>query len=215
MPPSPPPFSGREVASDLGAIFTPRTRPASAPRAAEEEVRPTRRGIGVASMGAITAAAFAGLAAGVLLPDLWRGKAPPPVAAAPPVSTAPAPAMKTPGLVAARAVEPVAAPVIVQAVATPEVQVVRPQAVKRTTPTPRVESSAPRCCSHADVMAADRRLRRGYARAVDAGAPRAALVQIRREWASLRRHAPENPGLVIDGYESLRQDLAQLSGGGS
>lgn len=83
----------------------------------------------------------------------------------------------------------------------------------------RVEPRASGCpgrsdgqsCSHADVMAADRGLRRAYARASKAGVPRATLVATRERWDDLRREAPDRPERLVSGYLALSGDLARAT----
>ena len=64
-------------------------------------------------------------------------------------------------------------------------------------------------CFHAQVMAADRRLRRAYARAGDAGVSRPAMVSYRNRWAALRRQAIRDPGRVIAGYGAMATELSR------
>ena len=64
-------------------------------------------------------------------------------------------------------------------------------------------------CFHAQVMAADRRLRQAYARAGDAGVSRPAMVSYRNRWAVLRRQAIRDPGRVIAGYGAMAAELSR------
>jgi hypothetical protein len=66
-------------------------------------------------------------------------------------------------------------------------------------------------CGHEDVMEADARLRRAYAAAVDAGAPRSVITGYRKEWANLRHRAPDHPRLVVWRYSAMASDLERYS----
>jgi hypothetical protein len=66
-------------------------------------------------------------------------------------------------------------------------------------------------CSHTDLMAADRRLRAAYSRAVDAGVPRPVLVAYRNRWANLRHDAVYQPGRVAMGYGAMAGDLNRMA----
>jgi len=67
-------------------------------------------------------------------------------------------------------------------------------------------------CGHEDVMEADARLRRAYAAAVDAGAPRSVIAGYRKEWANLRHRAPDHPRLVVWRYSAMASDLERYAG---
>jgi hypothetical protein len=69
---------------------------------------------------------------------------------------------------------------------------------------------APRC-SHTDLMAADRRLRAAYSRAVRAGVPRRVLVAYRNRWADLRHDAVWRPSRVASGYGAMAGDLNRMA----
>lgn len=60
-------------------------------------------------------------------------------------------------------------------------------------------------------MAADRRLRRAYASAVRAGAPRSVLIDYRDDWQRLRRRAPREPRLVAARYDQMASELQHLA----
>lgn len=64
-------------------------------------------------------------------------------------------------------------------------------------------------CFHAQVMSADRRLRRAYARAGDAGVSRPVMIAYRNRWAGLRRQAIHNPGRVVAGYGAMATELGR------
>jgi len=174
---------------------------ASAPMADRGVHRPERR---AAKLGAMIAVAFVGVAAGAMIPR-WHAK---PAPASPP-SVAPvlaAPAFSPPGLAPARVVTPAAA-------VEPKVEPARSPKARpdRRAPSRRASAATP-CgadgrCGHADVMAADRRLRRAYAAAVRAGVSNAVLDDYRDRWSSLRRRAPEEPRRVTVGYRRLATEL--------
>jgi hypothetical protein len=60
-------------------------------------------------------------------------------------------------------------------------------------------------------MAADRRLRQAYAQATRAGVSRAALVNYRNRWASLRFGARRDPMRTIGAYGDMAQDLNRMA----
>ncbi|WP_310538678.1 hypothetical protein [Phenylobacterium sp.] len=62
-------------------------------------------------------------------------------------------------------------------------------------------------CFHAQVMSADRRLRRAYARAADARVARPIMVSYRNRWAGLRRQAIRDPARVVAGYSAMAAEL--------
>jgi hypothetical protein len=67
------------------------------------------------------------------------------------------------------------------------------------------------CCSHAQVEAADRRLRDAYALAVRSGVPRGEIVLARDRWSAARHRAAHDPlGLVAD-YRDIADDLNRAS----
>lgn len=65
--------------------------------------------------------------------------------------------------------------------------------------------------THEDLMAADRQLRRAYARAVSAGVPRPILVNYRNRWEDLRQEASWRPARVAIGYAAMASDLTRMS----
>lgn len=65
--------------------------------------------------------------------------------------------------------------------------------------------------THGDLMSADRRLRRAYARAVYAGVPRHVLADYRDRWDDLRHDASWRPERVADGYAAMAGDLTRMS----
>ena len=62
-----------------------------------------------------------------------------------------------------------------------------------------------------DLIAADRQLRRAYARAVSAGVPRPILVDYRNRWADLRHEAAWRPDRVAVGYRAMAGDLTRMA----
>src|SRR5450432_1276698 len=182
----------------LGATGLPSSR--AARLAPNRKVRSFASGgrratrIPVATFGAIAAAALLGLSAGAVI--LHRPAATPtPLAfAAPP----PAAAAGTPPLVVTLA----GAGGSTTDLSAPKIRRIgdrRPAALHAARPT------------HADLLLADRRLRRAYARAIDAGVPRPVLVSYRDRWADLRHDASWRPDRVAAGYGAMAGDLTRLS----
>jgi hypothetical protein len=185
----------RSVSRDMDAIFAAAPPPAAAPPArprvrtlARPQSPPSRSRI--AGIGAVIAAALAGVVLGSILlkPHV-----------APRTPSAPALALAVPGATALpalpRSVE--AAPAARPAAAKPQpVQASRPVTVRRA------------AASRGEVMAADRRLRAAYHRAARAHVPRATLVSIRNRWAAMRSRSPAR---VVAGYASLTRELEQAT----
>lgn len=105
---------------------------------------------------------------------------------------------------------------------TPPAQVISASAPSATAPAKARETTAKgssrcrelsgqrrRACFHAQVMSADRRLRRAYARAGDAGVSRPVMIAYRNRWAGLRRQAIHNPGRVVAGYGAMATELGR------
>lgn len=65
--------------------------------------------------------------------------------------------------------------------------------------------------SQADLLSADRRLRRAYIQAVSAGVPQPVLVEYRDRWADLRDEATWRPDRVAIGYNAMASDLTRMS----
>ena len=194
------------VADELETLFVEATgrrsmpgEPApSRPKALEGTVgagRTTRPAV-----SALMAAGLVGLAVGVLLVPSRGGHR---VPVAEPVAAIAASAA-APSIYAAPPVLSVAEPVRIDATRMPKL-------VKASTP--RVAPSACRHarCTHAELLEADRRLRTAFSRAVDAGVPRAVLVDYRDRWASLRRDAVYRPNRVASGYGAMAGDLNRLA----
>jgi hypothetical protein len=68
-----------------------------------------------------------------------------------------------------------------------------------------------RHANHSDLMAADRRLRAAYSRAVGAGVSRRVLVNYRDRWEDLREDATWKPDRVAAGYGAMTNDLDRLA----
>jgi uncharacterized protein YecT (DUF1311 family) len=62
-------------------------------------------------------------------------------------------------------------------------------------------------CLYRDVLAADRRLRRAYDRAVRAGVSSDWLAGVNRRWVRARDRAQDDPDGAIDRYERLAEAL--------
>ncbi|RAK55743.1 hypothetical protein [Phenylobacterium soli] len=214
----------RGVSADLEAIFGQPEREDATSQANSAPTGPTRgplsglmgrrapavethRGLSLASVGALAAAALAGVAAGSLIVK------PKPHAAAP--SAAPAlprpdalpiemaPPVQTPQAADASLAAP-SPPIPAMALAPPPAASPRRAAVKRT----RAKGT---CCSYAEVKAADRRLRQAYAEAIRAGAPRTTIVSARERWETTRRRAAHDPARLVAGYRSIAADLQRAS----
>jgi hypothetical protein len=197
------PLQDPAVSEDLEAIFG-RSAPAlsrpARPRAAGvaraphgEETHPPRR-LSAASLGALAAAALAGIAAGSLL---VKSPAPTPAKA----SSHPA---ALPVEMAAPIETPQASDAALAAAAAPPMETRAPPLVRARTVRHKA-AAAPH--SYAQVVAADRRLRAAYGAAIRAGAPRAVLISDRDRWASLRRRAAHDPVRLVAGYNALARDL--------
>lgn len=187
------------VAHDLDHIFR------AAPPAAAVPAAPKARILGgrslprkaarasLASLGALIAAGLVGLSIGAVI---TRPPGPP----TPPTTQAPAPApVQTAPVIVAQAPVPAPEP-----------------APAKAEPAPPAKAAPPRRArsggrSYADMLAADRRLRRAYERAIRAGVPRATLASYRSRWASLRRRSSDEPARLIAGYASLASDLNRLA----
>jgi len=200
------------VSAELEAIFVgatglPSSRAARLPPSRKLRSltpgQPRRSRIPIAGLGAAAAAAIVVLCAGAAL---VRIPAPPPLAPRPPLpvvinDAAPAaePAPAEPPLVtladANGSPSDLAAPKL------------HPMAVARA---PKAVAAARRP-THADLMLADRRLRRAYEQAIDAGVPRPVLASYRDRWADLRHDASWRPERVQQGYEAMAGDLTRLS----
>ena len=198
----------KAVADELESLFIHATGRPSGPSGpvppsprvqALAHAAPERRTGRAAALGGLVAAGLVGLAFGALMvspPSLRPARAP---AAAP---------------VAASLVAPTATPADVLAVAEPVLVIpqTEPGLVKaRTLPSRAMSACGAARCSHADLMAADRRLRKAYSRAVSAGVPRAVLVNYRNRWASLRHDAVYRPDRVANGYGAMTGDLNRMA----
>lgn len=203
-------WQAKSVAEELETLFVratglpsgPPSPPALSARIRSvTPVAPERRVGRPAAVGALMAAGLVGLAVGVLL-----------VSAQGPDRAAPT----------NRIAATVALPTAVLAVADPiTIPTQEPLTIPAQEPgrldTARV--AKPRgpafCgsaqCSHADLLAADRRLRKAYTRAISAGVPRAVLVNYRNRWASLRHDAVYRPNRVATGYSSMAGDLNRMA----
>jgi len=131
--------------------------------------------------------------------------------AAPPPARPPAAAPATPA--AARALE--AAPAIPAPI---EREVARPQPV-RAPPPPPVDVARPQPFfserqvaraaepGRAEVLAADRNLRRAWAEAAQAGAERGLLLEYRRRWERLNRESSHDTNHLVRSYRQMADEL--------
>jgi len=232
-------FQGRDersraVSDELQQIFgeaAPAAEPAAVRPSAVKGVplgRPRRR-LSPGLAGGLAAVALVGVAAMALADRAPREAAPARTLPVQVAAATPAPAPQP-----ARPVAPAAAqlaslptpapaaqpePAVQKAVARAKPRAERPKVVR--TKSSASSSRGGRCaglggeararCLYPAVIRADRRLRSAYASAVRAGAPRAVLVEYRREWAGLRRAANRDPGRVIAGYQAMASELDRLA----
>jgi hypothetical protein len=196
------------VSSEMEAIFGgPAPRRERAPAAVNVERSPRaaggrmRRKLPAASLGAIGAAALAGIAAGTLI--VRR-----PATPTGPRHSAALPVVLVPPLETPQAVDAALAAPTQPAVTTP-----RPQPVVRLAPRQPTHHFVQAGSSYADARAADRRLRRAYAQAIRAGVPRALLAEDRDRWASVRRRYADQPSRLVASYDSLARDLDRAAAG--
>jgi hypothetical protein len=200
----------RSVASDLEGIFAPEAATRSTTPSAVRRVAGRGDARGPATIGALLVAGLLGVTAGSLLMKAPGFSKPNPVMAAATPQAAPlqgypwSPEPFAP-LVPAM-VQPVSAP------APARVEAPRPAKVARKPAKPRSAPGCRRGCTYAEVMAADRRLRRAYAGAIRAGVSRGALVSYRNRWAQLRPRARYEPQRVVVGYGALASDLDRMAG---
>ncbi|HEY8571086.1 hypothetical protein [Phenylobacterium sp.] len=211
----------RSVSADMGEIFR---EPAAAPADAAPRVQSfttvatsgRARRASVGALGLIVVGVLAGVTIGSVLT-----RAPPPPPAPPPAVIVQAPPA-TPVTPAPQPVEVAAAPA--PAPAAPAVKKATPARVAapvRAAAPARARSGVTGCsslrgdalarCAYPKVLAADRSLRRAYARATSAGVSRTTLASYRSRWASLRRHANDQPARVISGYGALAAELNRLA----
>jgi hypothetical protein len=238
----------RAVAEDLEAIFPNAvllpSRRMRLRRGPDGDLSPDAKGGGerrTAVIGAIVAAAFVGVSAGVLLP---HGRAP----ATPVESAASLPNPAPPALAPLQAAAPSLAPAPyllptpVASPSPPQVASVRKAPMHRATahkasahmaPAHRASThkvSAHKVSAHKvsgrkasratartrsvrtpTIMTADAQLRHAYAAAVRAGVSRQVLVDYRNTWERLRWRAPRQPGLVAARYVEMAASLNRLA----
>ena len=182
----------QSVRADLDAIFAevgplPLTSPA-ANLQAQADVRALRPEAPAKTPIAAYAAAVAALAVGLSIGAV--------VAHAPP-----APPAEPSATVRVAAIAPDPAPIAqpVAAAPAPRPAMIRPAAAVR----PQRVKAGP------DVLAADRKLRRAYDRAVRARVPRRVLVDYRDRWADLRQTDADRPAALVRGYGALAEDLGR------
>ncbi|MDE2487932.1 MAG: hypothetical protein KGO51_11085 [Alphaproteobacteria bacterium] len=193
----------RSVSAELEAIFgtpaPPAERDLKAPKVARSPrpaAAPRTRRFTAAGLGAVGAAALAGIAAGSLLvqPGPHHAKAP----AAP---SRPLPIdIVQPQLIPEAADAALAAPPPApeRVAERPNPAPIQRHAVRAR---PRLRAGA-----YTELRAADHRLRVAYAAAIRAGAPRPVILAERERWASLRRREA-NPVRLAAAYRSLAEHL--------
>lgn len=219
----------RGVAEDLEAIFRPApVAPPLQPGKVQSFVPAEgARERSHAKLGALVAAALAGLALGGVLmgssPHDPKPLTPASVAAAAPAAS------PTPVRVVEVAPTPLvpptpppaptirSAPVVAATTPVRPAKAATPKMVKakaRATAAGRCErlrGAAQARCAYPAVIAADRRLRAAYAKATRAGVSRQRLVSVRTRWASLRRQADDRPTQVIVAYDRMAADLTRAA----
>lgn len=196
----------RQIGAEMDAIFAGVRLAEAGPTRAYTRMAANdlhrRGGPRLASLGAIAAAALVGVAGGALI-----GRSPDPRPRTAQVALAtPAPVLP----IEVRTPEPAPLP---QTTLLPTVDPALVPAATR--PKPAVTRAAHSCaagrCTRAEVMAADRRLRAAYARAIRAGVPRRVLVNYRDRWARLRWTSSDEPHRLVDGYRLLASGLARAA----
>lgn len=195
-------FGGMRAAEAAGAVGRVRAARPLEPRPVLP--RPSAQ---LATLGAFSAAALAGLAAGAILmqpdrPGPTRSEAPLRVVTNEPLSMQPEPYFPL-----STGLENMPAPVAM----TPPPQIQRasaPAPVRAQRPN---AAGCGRRCSYAEVMAADRRLRAAYERAARSGVSRAELVAYRRQWDRMRRREADRPQRLVNGYASMASELSRLA----
>lgn len=202
----------RAVAADLSEIFA--SSQPSAAVSGDSAVRRLAPRAGSrfkpATIGALLAAGLVGVSAGVLLagkgakssetalePAIAAVVAPIPAPVRAPIPQPVAPVIQ------ASAVEP--APTVEKAV---EVKAKAKPKAKPQKAKPQKAEARPVRASRAEVLAADRRLRRAYDRAIRAGVPRPVLVDYRNRWNRLRRTTWDEPAQLVRGYDRLERGLS-------
>jgi hypothetical protein len=194
------------VSAELSAIFPEiGVGPGPAP-AAESKVRAVtgrRRGsIAYASLGAVAAAGILGLTAGSTLLRAHPAKVTAPVVAAAPVAAQPVLPVEV-------AAEPT---VSLHTANLGPIGVAETEPVARPAPAVRrAVATTHRHVTHGDLLAADRRLRAAYSRAIGAGVPRRVLATYRNRWEDLREDASWKPDRVAAGYGAMTADLNRLA----
>lgn len=226
----------KAVADDLSTIF-PATEPAARSRGrgrrggAATPRLPFGRSRKASHWGAVAAAALVGLSAGsfaAMAPGLTGRKAEATAAKAPgtlqialasPVPAAsPAPSAPVQGFpYSPEPFTPVNPAGAATSAPPPGAQGEAPQPRAKAKPRPRPQpereavSGCRGGCDYAEVMAADRRLRQAYDRAIRAGVDRGTLASVRSRWARLRHRAPHDPERVVHGYAAMARDLTELA----
>jgi hypothetical protein len=207
------------VAAELEEVFPPLRDAACSGPPSPALVRSRAGGgrrVPLARLGLLGAVALGGLVAGAVLPK--PAPAARPAAAAPvaplvasppiapiPVSSAPAGWVAPPAPSPSPAAEPAPArkpPPKAKPAPRP-----RRAAAKATRAAACGARTTGRWCAYRAVLAADKRLRRAYDRAVRAGASYDELVEHRRDWARLRKRASRDPEMVIERYDEMSQAL--------
>ena len=196
--PSPP-----SVSAELEAIF-PEVSRAGPDTASSSKVRGVtgapRRRIPFAAVGAVVAAGLLGLTAGSALIRPAGGPAP---AASP-----------TPQPPATDRVAVASPPATLLAEADAPLAVLEQSPVaKPSRHNPRAGALAPsrRHAGYGDLLAADRRLRAAYSRAVGAGVSRRVLIAYHDRWEDLRHDANWKPDRVAAGYGAMTADLDRIA----
>jgi hypothetical protein len=175
-----------------------------------------------ATLGVIAAAALVGLGAGAMMKRSVASAAGPATAAQTVpsyyVSTLPAPPPIRLDAEPIRMPVAASAPIISETGAQASKAKAKPARTTKAAAASRsrTEDSGAACgqsrrsanaCRYDQVLAADRRLRQVYQRAVRAGVSHAVLVDYRDAWSQASRRAAKNPQSAVRRYEALGEEL--------
>lgn len=220
----------RSVAEELGPIFAATAQDAAGGRRSRVHAlgpKAPRRGLPIATLGAVFAAGVVGLSLGGVVAHRG-GPSEAPVASrpsGPPIRVAEAAPLPSP--LPLLAPVPAAPPQVArteQPRVHDHVQLRQAHATRRhAVHKPRLYTAHVRTCAGADrderawcshraVMAADDRLRRAYHTAERAGVSRPVLASYRDRWADLRHRAVSDPDEVVSGYSEMASDLSRMAG---
>ena len=214
------------VAEDLEAIF-PHEPPAMARprrrlgRRQGEPVVTAPRESRTKAVGALLAAAFAGISAGALIGRLPAPSRPDPPQITQAAVIAPISALPNSGPLPAGSLRESPEDPRVAATATAEARAapakLRTVSARRRGEQRHQGAQAAACldvaCRTPSLAAADDRLREAYASAVDAGVSNNVLVDYSERWSHLRGQASQEPGVVVARYDEMAGELNSMAAG--